>query len=273
KPAIKYRLTTANTLEIHLYVAFVTHKSSSAPPTNVSRNSTLAKQYRSGVSSHWNISVNTKSYQYKTKVYWHYGKAANLIKMKSDASVQQYIEIDIGGVCPAYAPASCPESVPGNHWYHAHPMGPVGYPGYASNIYLPTVSQTKSNRTAQKRTHLTGKKFEAACAHETGHILGLADAYPAPDATRIIDRMDENTQTAKKTHGKYCNLMKDQNSVKKVLPNDLKMVLTAYSSQIKNYDGDFLQNYKTYTWHDSARSTTKYKISPAITDKKDHAHN
>ncbi|MDR1775431.1 MAG: hypothetical protein LBS17_03100 [Actinomycetes bacterium] len=269
KPAVKYRLDGSNNLEIHLWLAYVKYAHADSKPSNVSANSTLAKQYRSGVKSYWTISVNNKTYKYKTKVYFHNGDKDDLEKAASDPSAQQYIAICIGGECPAYAPGECPESVSGNHWYHAHPQGPVGYAGYPSVMYLPTTSQTAKNKTAQKRTHLTGKKFSAACAHETGHILGLADAYAAVDARGTVDRMDENTETAKKTHGIYCNLMKDQNSVKKVLPNDLQMALQAYHSQVKNYAADFMQNYKTYTWYDSASSKTKYKVSSVISNHSD----
>ncbi|MDR1776181.1 MAG: hypothetical protein LBS17_07065 [Actinomycetes bacterium] len=272
KPAVKYLLTDDNTLQIHLWLAYVSYDTPDAAPKDIDKDSALATEYRAGVKDYWSITVESDVYSYTTEVHFHNGTKADLERAASDRSAQQYVAVCIGGECPAYAPGECPESVSGNHWYHAHPQGPVGYPGTPSVMYLPTTTQTESNKTAQKRTHLTGKNFGAACAHETGHIFGLADAYPAEDAKGVRDRMDENDETAVETHGVWCNLMKDQNSVKQVLPNDLQMILKAYSVQVTDYTDDFLQNYKTYTWYDSASGHTKYKVSGAISDTSDN-HN
>lgn len=102
-------------------------------------------------------------------------------------------------------------------------------------------------------------------AHETGHMLGLKDAYVHEDG---YDRFTDNPETGVecKKRGKdnkvvYDNLMKEVEWKTSVLPNDLEMMMYAYRQNIGRPWVN-LQCYKTVDELDMA-------ISPCIKNTTD----
>ena len=244
-PSVKYRFVN-NTLEIHVYLEFVTYMDSGQKDTQG------IKIYKKGkASGHDEISVNKYISKFKKglkKVYSNckvVGKTGRDFKtgIKFNTKLiihekkkgikynkkQQFIEVLIGGECP-----NCTSK--GDHWYHSGPnKNSVDYVEY-----MPTNSQVRLNYKNNKPDD-----YEITSAHEMGHILGLADAY-----YKEVDRCTDNNETGfRYGHKKFDNLMKHHLFYKKLKSNDVEMMLKAYEEQVCFVT----QYYKEYDNHEISK--------------------
>lgn len=247
-PSVKYRFVN-NTLEVHVYLEFVTYIDSGQ------KDSQGVKIYKKDkASGHDEISTNKYISRFKKglkKVYSNckvVGKTGRDFKTgikfntklcihekKKGAKYnkeQQFIEVLIGGECP-----NCTSK--GDHWYHSGPnKNSINYIDYkeAHVIYMPTNSQVKANYKNNEPDD-----YEITSAHEMGHILGLADAY-----YNKVDRCADNNETGfRYGHKKFDNLMKHHIFYKKLKSNDVEMMLKAYEERVW-YVTQYYQKYDNY---------------------------
>jgi uncharacterized protein YjdB len=248
-------------LEIHIYAKFRTKNETSGRETSLTFASTASKLFRKGVNKYLSgQKMATANYSYTTKVIWHDGNDA-----KAEQQKQRYIWIYLGGRCKH---DSCPYGHGDNLWYHAHGGNPLGevYAGKANfvnpTVYMPTATQVKGNTDGWHIWPKEGEDYLYTAAHEMGHIFGLWDGYYSG-----VDRMTENTETSAKRERRYDNVMIRERDNLRYLPNDLEMMLAAYSKQIARPSTLAYQYYKT---HPGMTVDQPNVISKEIENKKDY---
>lgn len=113
----------------------------------------------------------------------------------------------------------------------------------STNIYLPWNDQLPPEKV---HSALYGFDFAAMIAHETGHALGLWDAYTDGEAN--IDRMWENFETTTDFGGGNLeNFMKYPYSGPPVTINDLEMIMVNYRGVSQRGDEWGWQTYCALT--------------------------
>ena len=279
-PAIKYKLNGTN-LEIHIFLKFEKLKSTGETAGNVS--STYKTLFKNGVKSRFGklrINGTTKDFKpgvvFTTSVKFH--------EMKEGYSgSQKYIKVRLAGECP-----NCTKK--GDHWYHAHTSHYSG-PGNASpktdytsgwqidksnfRIYMPTNGQREDNDNKGKRSKYSNEEYKGTAAHEMGHILGLNDAYELNDEyNKKLKRITKTTETTEITPtGKRANLMYKSDLIKKVLPNDIEMILKAYSDGITNYKDGGRGAFQSYKAHvEKFKNSNTNKINKCYNGKSKVIH-
>lgn len=271
---VKYKFAKG-TLEIHVYLEFVTYTDTGKKVTNKRRiykkkkasvkSAVSASKYiamfQKGIKKAYRISVTggkgdfKKGINFKTSLIIHEKKAGKKYHAK-----QKFIEVLIGGECP-----NCTKK--GDHWYHANPNYNVeeydeywDQYGHGIQIYMPTHEQVRANTAEGARDpDETEKEYGATAAHELGHALGMNDAY----ADEKYDRCVDNSETGYKYHPVnevYDNLMKYCYFYQKINANGIEMMLKAV--KVNTGIPDFAsQNFASYG---------ENKISPVIRNRNDY---
>lgn len=262
---VKYKMTNS-TLEIHVYLEFVTYtdtgKTDSGGKDIYKKNKASVKSeistkkyismFKDGIRyAYSDISVAggngnfKKGIQFDTKLVIHEKDG----KTKYNPE-QKFIEVLIGGECP-----NCTSK--GDHWYHCGPnRNASGHREYGDTmvIYMPTNEQVRKNNDKDYCTPVND--YCATAAHELGHAFGLMDAYPSDQ----YDRCADNSETGKRhPDGWYDNLMKYNSYVKQINANGIEMMLRAvdrdtgipeYPQYFKSFDNrqisDVIINTKDY---------------------------
>lgn len=103
--------------------------------------------------------------------------------------------------------------------------------------------------------------FKHTAAHEMGHMLGLGDGYY--DARRGGDRMTRNLETSVRAKGFWTNMMYTADLIDRALPNDMEMILRAYSEDVRYRD--FEQFYRTHI-----EFGVRNPISPEIRNRRSY---
>lgn len=245
---VKYQFD-GKTLKIHLYVEFAKYtgdEKSGYTKTAASRTDgkggvSFINLYKRGVRENYEVYFVDNKYEFQginfsVEIIFHE-------KGKEKYNSNQYFhEILIGGECPY-----CSEK--GNHWYHQNAVSQGTsdegkWISFYSRIYLPYDYQLKDNVDIEARTGFDKEDYKYMTAHETGHVLGLDDAYFSG-----YDRFTDNSETGIKcddpfNSGSYDNLMKQVEWDKPLVANDLEMMLYAYQQE-KGRPWVSYQSYKT----------------------------
>jgi hypothetical protein len=249
-PAVKYRLIERSgraddVLEIHLYVRFWAY-TAARKWGGLSASSKRARTYRKAVAQYYAKVMAGSGRRYKTKVIWHYHQNRQRDRMPAE---QAFFNIEFGGGCRAA------RGCPAYRWYHAHPTGPLN----GGRLVIPTAAQVRAGGEAARR----GQGYRSMLAHETAHLLGLDDAYK-PAGKKKPDRMIENRETCAKRGRRYVNLMKDDQQARRLLPNDVEMMLRSLQASLVG--DEFLQSYRCYRlngqkfYHSKAIGNVKDKV-------------
>lgn len=271
---VKYKFAKG-TLEIHVYLEFVTYTDTGKTATNKKRiykkkkasvksavpASKYIAMFQRGIKKAYKINITggkgdfKKGINFNTRLIVHEKKAGKKYHEK-----QKFIEVLIGGECP-----NCTKK--GDHWYHANLNDNAeGYDEYKDQysngiqIYMPTHEQVRANAAEGAREpDETEKEYGATAAHELGHALGLNDAY----ADEKYDRCVDNSETGYKystVFELYDNLMKDCYFYQQINANGIEMMLRAVnkSTGIPDFAS---QNFASYG---------ENKVSPVIRNRKDY---
>ena len=248
---VKYRMA-GGTLEIHVYLEFVTYVDTGKSNSNKVRIFEKKAPFVEG-----EISASEYITMFKTGIQKSYsgvkvkgGKGDFKQGINFDTELvihekngkekyhpeQKFFEVLIGGECP-----NCTKE--GDHWYHSGSNDNAsGYQEYGDicTIYMPTNEQVRTNK--EEGYEIPASDYGTTAAHELGHILGLDDAYPTKD----YDRCADNSETGERyKKGKYDNLMKYHDNCDKINANGIEMMLRAVDRE--NGIPDFgSQCFKTY---------------------------
>jgi hypothetical protein len=304
-PFVKY-VWTGGTLETHLYVRFLfadldwvkvtdalgfPYWSESAKVTDA-RKAELESWYREGVAKYFGglrvggtvhdfprLDANGRRSQgaaFNTKVVIHEVgdvspgpvEVLGARKLPLDPA-QKYIEVTWG--YPGKNPAE-------GHWYWGS-FVPFFNPHDESkdwtgiaNITLAYENQVLRDKdllpNVTRSPYGSKEGMMSVCAHETGHVLGLADAYSqtVEDTVNgvvtksLVDKMRENGETTRANglsgSNANSNLMKTSGDATRVLGNDLEMMLWAYRSS--PYEIQYYSDYVLHVGDDPK------KLSPVI---------
>jgi hypothetical protein len=148
-----------------------------------------------------------------------------------------------------------------NVWYYFHwpKKGMLGFrQADYHHISLPWDSAVLTGPLVSDGVLPTlGRNGRLVIAHETGHALGLWDAYLLKENGKVIDRMDETAETTRNTTGlvpddlpgtPWANIMKDSKVSLGFIANDLEMMLTAYRLGFEGADLEKIQqHFKKWT--------------------------
>lgn len=256
---VKYQFD-GKVLKIHLYIDFVTYTGSrqtgyvkrTAADIKQGYSKTGRELYKQGVKENFEIvAVNNihefQGIDFETKVVFHEKEPMDKTKREKYNSNQYFIEVLLGGECPFCSSA-------GDHWYHenwafeetgkldANGNPEINYFDYP-RIYMPYVNQLKDNTVEGYTIPFNDDDYLYVNAHETGHVLGLADGYFDYGCDRFTDNSETGVKCKdKENKGSYDNLMKEKEMKTPLVPNDLQMMLYAYH----NNDGRPWENSECY---------------------------
>lgn len=262
---VKYRMA-GGTLEIHVYLEFVTYVDTGKSNSNKVRIFEKKAPFVEG-----EISASEYITMFKTGIQKSYsgvkvkgGKGDFKQGINFDTELvihekngkekyhpeQKFFEVLIGGECP-----NCTKE--GDHWYHSGSNDNAsGYQEYGDicTIYMPTNEQVRTNKTAKT----PALDYGTTAAHELGHILGLDDAYP----TEKYDRCADNSETGEKCGDKaYDNLMKYHRNCKKINANGIEMMLKAVDREtgIPDFGSQCFKTYGDETISDVIKNHKDYE--------------
>lgn len=278
-PYLKFHFA-GDMLYIHLYVSYLKHSDKTGRDEAVSNDKVIygdkvmggsyKEEFINGVTSIYttqiigNIDDFEKGVKFNTKMVLHE------IDKESYASGQQFLQVSLGGECPE----EHTEEAWWENWPHCSGE-PEGCP-YRLNrmrkrenlsndyalisdrvLHMPDNNKL-TVRENEKRDPFSLKHFQESCAHEMGHILGLADGYILNDNyNKNLVRMtytDETCYYLEDIH--WNNIMIDEWQYPFVRANDMEMILTAYNkgmvasdkSEAMQYYKDHTQNTETKNW-------------------------
>lgn len=215
-------------------------------------------QFVQGNARDFGVGVN-----FKTEVKIHRENERN--RSEKYSPNQQFVKVMIGGVnTVAFSSQqeynSAGEKSKARSWY-------VAYSYLHDNknpcaIFMPDDNQViKYKGEGGQKTSLG---YKEAAVHETGHILGLDDAYYYNEYK--TDRCIENEETCSINGKEYLNVMKYGGT--HILPNDFEMMLLAYKNKLEKPQSlsSYSESYKSYYDPDTKFDRKKSEAIINITD-------
>ena len=266
RPPVKYHFNrVTNTLEIHL---FVRYRRNTSPTVGeyLPRDFYSARRFRRGVNRFFNNQLMEVPghYRYRTRVVWHDRPSRWVNDPNRPSRNQRYFTIYLGGVCGGIGPNVCGLGTAGSNWYHARMFGPLSGRTYT---FMPTNAQVNANPRNldiwMPMNQLTSRWFEDTAAHEMGHMLGLGDGYYSRAEAIGGVRMTKNNETSRLSGGIWRNMMYNPDRINRALPNDMEMILRAYSEDVQGR-----RHHQFYRTHRDPRDNQLNPISPEICDRR-----
>lgn len=274
-PYLKFHFT-GDTLYIHLYVCYLKHSDKTGSDEAVSNEKvtygdgvtggSYKEEFINGVTSIYTTQIVGNAYDFENGVKFNTKMVLHEIDKESYALGQQFLRVSLGGECPIEHTG---EAAWLENWPHCSGE-PAGCPyrlermekrenlsnDYAlisdKVLHMPDNNKLIA-REYGKREPFSLEYFREVCAHEMGHILGLADGYQDKDSNNnMVVRMTYTNETCGyiEKYG-WVNIMIDQNIYCEIRANDMEMILLAYGKGLsKNIANEYtMQYYKEHYWN------------------------
>lgn len=273
-PFLKFHFA-GDTLYIHLYVSYLKHSDKTGSDETVPNTKVIygdkveggsyKEEFINGVTSIYSTSITGNAYDFEKGVRFNTKMVLHEIDQEPYVNGQQFLRVSLGG--------ECPDSHTGNNawldnWPHCSGE-PDGCPYRTDRMYKRQNNKNDYAFLSYKVLHMpdnnrliysdgklqepyTLAEYRATCAHELGHILGLADGYVLNDYYNInLERMTYTKETCyKNKNNDWFNIMIYQCDYPCVRTNDMEMILTAYSKGVilkGTALQETMQYYKEYT--------------------------
>lgn len=290
-PYLKFHFA-GDTLYIHLYVCYLKHSDKTAKDEAVSnenvtygdkvKGGSYKEEFINGVTSIYTTQIVGNSYDFEKGVKFNTKMVLHEIDKESYAMGQQFLRVSLGGECPD---DHIGEDAWLENWPHCSGE-PVGCPyrlermkkrenhsnDYAlisdRVLHMPDINRMVSSSGAVEPPYSL-VNYRATCAHEMGHILGLADGYNLNDNyNKNLVRMTYTDETCYNLNDEdWYNIMISQFEYSYIRANDMEMILTAYNKGIgARNKGESMQYFKDYT-QKTATGNWTYSKSDVIKKK------